>query len=308
MVELLSPSQSEPHPSPRHQHKTGWKPRWDSILITFLAIVGVTSLIYPTASSWLSQYNQSELIRIQQQEYPLDNEEFERVLASAQEYNDALTAGVYLGQNSHLPEGTGESENPKLDYRKQLLAGNSRIMSRVVIPSIDVDLPIYHGTDEATLLRGAGHLEGTHLPIGGKSTHAAITAHRGLAKAKFFSDLDKLAEGDLFNLVTLGETLTYQIVETKVVLPEETDTLEAVEGRDLVTLVTCTPLGINSHRILVTGERITPTPEGQLQYTGDTYLPRFPWWMVIYGIGFIGSIYYLIYRGFKDPQRPYKAR
>lgn len=302
MVDL----QTKPLPkhSPRHTRQTSWKPSRTSIAVGVLAILGMTFLVYPTASSWFAQYNQSAIIRAQQQDYPLEDEEHQQLLANAREYNDALTSGVFLGVNSHLPEGTGESINPDLRYRDQLLTQSSQVMARVVVPKIDVDLPIYHGTDEATLLRGGGHLEGTHLPVGGESTHSAITAHRGLAKAKFFSDLDKIDIGDTFNVVTLGETLTYQVVDTKEVLPEETDTLKTVEGRDLVTLITCTPLGINSHRILVTGERITPTPPEQLRFTGEPYLPHFPWWALAYGTGVIGAVWYVIHRGIRDPQRP----
>lgn len=149
---------------------------------------------------------------------------------------------------------------------------------------IDVDLPIYHGTSDVTLLRGIGHLEGTALPVGGNGTHAVLTGHRGLAESELFTHLDRLAVGDTFTIEVFGQVLTYRVGETKVVDPSDTETLYPVRGKDLVTLVTCTPLGINSQRILVTGERVTPTPARDLAHAGARPdIPGFPWWVVVIG-------------------------
>ena len=174
-------------------------------------------------------------------------------------------------------------------------------MARVKIPSIEVDLPIYHGTDEETLLRGAGHLEGTHLPVGGESTRSVITAHRGLANATMFTDLNRVSEGDSFTIESLGETLVYRVNEIQVIDPTDTGSLQSESGKDLVTLITCTPLGVNTHRILVTGERITPTPAPALHEAGKApEIPGFPWWALLGtgGILLIGG--YLVRRGFVD--------
>ena len=129
-------------------------------------------------------------------------------------------------------------------------------MSYIEIPKIKCSLPIYHGTDEAVLQIAVGHIEGSSLPVGGVNTHCVLSGHRGLPSAKLFSDLDKLEEGDLFMIRTLNQTLTYEVDQIRIVLPEEIDDLEIVEGEDLCTLVTCTPYGINTHRLLVRGHRV----------------------------------------------------
>ena len=134
------------------------------------------------------------------------------------------------------------------------------VMARIVIPSIHVSLPIYHGTDSRTLTEGVGHLFGTSLPIGGPSTHAVLTGHTGLSTATMFDNLNQLKKGDVFYVSSLGQTLKYEVNDITVVKPEETDSLRKVPGRDLVTLITCTPYGVNSHRLLVTGERVPMDP------------------------------------------------
>ncbi|WP_372457104.1 class C sortase [Microbacterium allomyrinae] len=160
-----------------------------------------------------------------------------------------------------------------------LRADETGLMARIKIPSIGVDLPISHGTSDATLAKGVGHLEGTALPVGGASTHSVLTGHRGLADAELFTNLDRVVVGDTFTIETFGEVLTYEVTETQVVSPDQTETLYPQRGVDLVTLVTCTPLGINTHRILVTGERILPTPVRDLDAAGQRPdIPGFPWW------------------------------
>ena len=185
-----------------------------------------------------------------------------------------------------MPHGSGvvdlESNPDVLPYDQQLKAGEAGIMGRIRIPSIDVDLPIYHGTSEETLLKGAGHLEGTSLPVGGDSTRTVITAHRGLPEATLFNNLDQVKEGDTFTLEVFGEVLTYRVFSTQVVEPQDSQAVLVEPGRDLATLITCTPLGVNSHRILVTGERIIPTPAADVDSAGQaSELPRFPWWLPI---------------------------
>lgn len=159
-------------------------------------------------------------------------------------------------------------------------------MGRILIPKAEVDLPIYHGTSEQTLLRGAGHLQGTSLPVGGVGTRTVITAHRGLAEATMFSYLDRLEPGDNFTLSIFDEVLAYRVRDVKVVAPEDSEAIVAEPDKDLATLVTCTPLGINTHRILVTGERIYPTPQKEADEAhAPSGLPRFPWFAVYYAIG-----------------------
>ena len=182
--------------------------------------------------------------------------------------------------NHRLPTGVGTSgaAGESLDYNT-LLVGASGVMARLRIPSIHVDLPIYHGTSDNTLLKGVDHLEGTSLPVGGSDTHAVLTGHRGLAFATMFTNLDKVKNGDTFTIEVMNQVLTYKIFDVRVVNPQDTDSLVAQAGKDLVTLVTCTPLGINSQRILVTGERISPTPQQDIASANKSSgLPGFPWW------------------------------
>lgn len=250
----------------------------------------MTIWTYPSIASWFSQLDQARVLE-NADEYrdhdsgeprASDREQLERAHA----YNEALQSGARIEANERLPLGGGEIDDDALEYRSVLDDGATGLMTRVRIPKIDVDLPTFHGTDDATLLEGLGHLEGTSLPVGGEGTHAVVTGHRGLADARMFTDLDRIDVGDTFTLTTFGEVLAYEVIETIVVEPDETESLRAREGRDLVTLVTCTPLGVNSQRILVTAERIFPTPDADR----DAGLalpegPRVPWWAVILGGG-----------------------
>lgn len=258
-------------------------------LTSLLVIVGVSLLVYPTAAAWVAQYNQTELTR--NYSAMVDNAVPDRKaqLDAAQSYNNALSSGALIGRNERLPHSIGDldeitaSDGKVWKYNEILAAGSLGVMARIRISKIDLDLPIYHGTSDETLLKGAGHLQGTSFPIGGASTRSVITAHRGLANATMFTNLDKVEVGDTFTLETFGEVLTYRVITTEVVEPDDTQTIRAIEGQDLVTLVTCTPLGINSHRILVTGERIIPTPVKDVESAGKSSdLPKFPWWMVAY--------------------------
>ena len=154
-------------------------------------------------------------------------------------------------------------------------------MARLRIKKIDLDLPVYHGTEDATLLKGLGHLRGTSLPVGGSGTRSVITGHRGLASAEMFTRLDEIVKGDTFTIEVFDEILTYRVIDKIVVSPDETKKIAAVPGNDLVTLITCTPLGINTQRILVTGEHIIPTPTSDKALRGKKPdVPRFPWWIV----------------------------
>ena len=153
------------------------------------------------------------------------------------------------------------TEGEKGEYEAQLNVAGNGVMGYIEIPSIGCTLPIYHGTDEAVLQIAVGHMEGTSLPVGGEGSHCVLSGHRGLPSAKLFTDLDQVGEGDTFLLHVLDETLAYEVDQVKVVLPEEAGDLEAVRGEDYCTLVTCTPYGINTHRLLVRGSRTEYLPE-----------------------------------------------
>ncbi|WP_431710941.1 class C sortase [Glutamicibacter uratoxydans] len=299
------PSSTMGHATPgRLDAKRSWRPSKLTILSVILAVVGMSVLLYPSAASWMSSYNQSKLIENFTHSIDEASPGPVQQIATAHAYNDALSSGVRLDANTNVPTGEGTSADKSLVYEDMLATAQSDIMARVRIPTIDVDLPIYHGTSDETLLKGAGHLEGSHLPVGGTDTHSVITAHRGLAQSTMFSNLDRVEVGDTFTIEVFGEVLSYQVRETKVVEPEDTDTLRTVYGKDMVTLVTCTPLGVNSHRILVTGERITPTPAEDLEVAGQApNIPGFPWWAASYGAGLLLSGIYLWRAGYTDAKR-----
>ena len=265
----------------RPEGKRRWRLRLINIIPAVLALAGLALFSYPSVASWFSQYNQSKVVADYEQQVDNAKPAAEEQLAQAHAYNDALSSGAVLEANTNIPTGAGEHPDDSLDYNKILSANAVGLMGRLRIPTIDLDLPIYHGTSDEVLLAGLGHLQGTSLPVGGKGTRSVITGHRGLANATMFTNLDKVGVGDTFTLEVFGEVLSYQVVETKVVAPEETEALRADPDRDLVTLVTCTPLGINTHRILVTAERITPTPADDLAAAGaKPDVPGFPWWAV----------------------------
>ncbi|BDR53448.1 hypothetical protein KIM372_13550 [Bombiscardovia nodaiensis] len=203
-------------------------------------------------------------------------------IALAQAYNQALHAGASYRANTNQPSSK-EGKSLHEQYEQALDAGHG-LMARIQIPSIRLDLPVYHGTGDDTLLQGIGHLEGTSLPVGGMGTHAVLTGHRGLAQATMFTHLDQVKAGDQFTISSFNHVVTYQVIKTQVVDPDQTRSLKPVEGQDLVTLVTCTPLGINTQRIFVTGQRIYPTPQKARQAaTAKPTIPDFPWWALIWG-------------------------
>lgn len=278
---------------------------WVNALIGLVALLGVGIMSYPMVASWLTQYYQSQTI--DQVKDAISHESpttIERELANARQYNEALVGGALVGPDSNVPtsEGVADGEG---GYYDLLNANNDGIMGRLRVPAIDVDMPIYHGTSEETLAKGVGHLQGTSLPVGGVSQHSVLTAHRGYPSATLFNDLHKLKIGDTFTVEVFGEVLTYQVIETQTVLPEETQAVLPRYGEDLMTLITCTPLGINSHRELVTGERVTPTPIGDVERAGQTpEIPGFPWWVLAVGGGLVAYGAFVYVSGRAAARRP----
>ena len=217
-----------------------------------LVLVGVAVLLYPVMAT---QHNNDEQQRLAKMYTATVNsagpETIAKERASAETYNNNLESAPIL-------DPWLESQRPDTPQYQAYLheMDIDPVMARIVIPSIHVSLPIYHGTDSRTLTEGVGHLFGTSLPIGGPSTHAVLTGHTGLSTATMFDNLNQLKKGDVFYVSSLGQTLKYEVNDITVVKPEETDSLRKVPGRDLVTLITCTPYGVNTHRLLVTGERV----------------------------------------------------
>lgn len=213
-------------------------------------LAAIVVILYPLISSLIFQYQADKQYERYQQEMMKQSWELE--IKEAQAYNQNLSEKGSFYYDAFDDEITIEEEI----YRSLLRADEEGMMGYISIPKISLQLPIYHGTDEAVLEKGCGHMEGSSLPIGGTSTHAVICAHTGLGTAELFTNLDQLEPGDQFGISIFGLELTYEVDEIKVVLPDEMDELTIVRDEDFVTLVTCTPYGINSHRLLVRGKRV----------------------------------------------------
>ena len=233
-----------------------------TILLILIFLVGLSLLLYPTVSDYWNSLHQSRAIaQYAEQVANLDNDVYEQLWADADAYNRTLPG---MAQRYVLTDEEKEA------YEQLLDPSGTGVMGYVEIPEISCSLPIYHGTDEAVLQIAIGHIEGSSLPVGGESTHCVLSGHRGLPSAKLFTDLDKLDTGDTFILRVLDETLTYEVDRILIVEPHELSALEIEEGRDYCTLVTCTPYGVNTHRLLVRGHRVENQEEAKaVRVTAD---------------------------------------
>lgn len=224
-----------------------------TIALVLVFLIGLSLLLYPTVSDYWNSRRQSRAIASYLEAVKnLDEEKYAKLFSDAEAFNAMLAKekkGLFL------------TDEQKEEYYKLLDVSGSGIMGYIDIDSIDCHLPVYHGTSGDVLQIAVGHLEGASLPIGGNSTHSVLSGHRGLPSAKLFSDLDKLAVGDTFTVNILDEVLTYEIYEISTVLPHEADSLKIEEGRDLCTLVTCTPYGVNTHRLLLRAHRVETVEE-----------------------------------------------
>ena len=219
-----------------------------TILLVFILLIGLSLLLYPSVSDYWNSFHQTRAIATYAENVAkLDNNQYDQLWEEARAYNEAL---CFRSNPYYL------SEEQKAQYESLLDVSGLGVMGYIEIPEIDVSLPIYHGTEESVLQIAVGHLEWSSLPVGGMSTHCVLSGHRGLPSAKLFTNLDKLREGDTFLLRVLDEVLTYEVDQILIVEPQEIDALKIVEGKDYCTLVTCTPYGINTHRLLVRGHRI----------------------------------------------------
>lgn len=225
-----------------------------TILIVLVLLVGIGLIAYPSFSNYWNMLHQSRAI-VDYQEAVDNNsdEKNQEMLAEAEAYNEKL---AQQSLNLNL------SDEEKEEYDRILDVTGTGIMGYISIESLDIDLPIYHDTTESVLQIAVGHLAGTSLPIGGNNTHSVLTGHTGLPSARLFTDIDKLKKKDTFQITVLNKTITYEVDDIRTVLPDEINTLGIEQDKDLCTLVTCTPYGINTHRLLVTGHRI-PNPKKQ---------------------------------------------
>ncbi|MBD5393937.1 MAG: class C sortase [Lachnospiraceae bacterium] len=219
-----------------------------TIILYLVMLIGLCLLLYPSVADWWNSRHQSRVISSYVEAVEsMNTEDMEALLEAARAYNKRLSVkGI-----SFLLE-----EEEMAEYESLLDISGSGVMGYVQIPKINVSLPVYHGTDEAVLQIAVGHIAGTSLPVGGEGTHSVLSGHRGLPSAKLFTDLDQIEEGDIFTVSVLNETITYKVDQIRIVLPEDVTELQIIPGEDYCTLVTCTPYGINTHRILVRGRRI----------------------------------------------------
>ena len=238
---------------------------FSTIALIIVFFVGVSVLLYPTVSDYWNSLHQSQAIATYADSVEnMDEQDYEKLWDAAVSYNQKLF------QSGH---GLGLKDEEKEEYNKLLDVSGTGIMSYIEIPKIKCSLPVYHGTDEGVLQIAVGHIEGSSLPVGGLNTHCVLSGHRGLPSAKLFSNLDKLEEGDIFMIRTLDQTLTYEVDQIRIVLPDEVEDLKIEEGKDLCTLVTCTPYGINTHRLLVRGHRVANQEEAEaVRVTADAML------------------------------------
>lgn len=251
--------------------------------LIFAAALGL--VLYPLAAVRYNEAHQSTLCAAyEEQLQQADAMSIEQTRLEAEQYNEVLS-----GRAMRDPFGDSALAEASVGYASLLNLGGTDMMGYLEIPAIEVSLPIYHGTDSDTLRTGVGHLLGTSLPIGGEDTHTVLSAHSGMASQRMFTDLDQLQEGDIFYLRVLGETRAYQVDQIKVVLPYETQDLSIVAGKDLCTLLTCTPFGVNTHRLLVRGRRIAY--ETAEEIIVESVTPQGSTWLKEYlrGILFGGS-------------------
>ena len=262
--------------------------KFGNLILVLIMLIGVGLLVYPTFSDWWNSFHQTRAIAGYTAAVAnMDREEFDRMWAEAEAFN------TYLSQKSgrfNLSEQELETYNSILDVT------GTGIMGYIDIPSIKISLPVYHGTDEAILQIAIGHIIGTSFPIGGEGSHCAVSGHRGLPSAKLFTDIDKLQAGDKFLLQVLDRTLTYEVDQIRIVLPQELQDLEIDPYSDYCTLITCTPYGVNTHRLLVRGHRVDNDNTDATRVTADAmrFEPVIVAPLVVAPILFILLIYVLI--------------
>jgi len=230
-------------------------------LLVLVFLAGIALLLYPSLSDYWNSFHQTQAIASYVEDIvQLDEQTYNTILDEARAYNKSI-----IGKKNRYILNDDEQ---KL-YESLLNVSGSGVMGYIDIPKIKCSLPIYHGTDDSVLQVAIGHIAGSSLPVGGLSTHCVISGHRGLPSAKLFTNLDRLVEGDLFTLEILDENLTYKVDQILIVEPEEVEALNIIEGKDYCTLVTCTPYGVNSHRLLVRGVRVEEQEAEKIRVSSD---------------------------------------
>jgi len=234
-----------------------------TLLIVVIGLAGLILLAYPSFSNYWNSFHQSRAVASYVQAVSnMDSSKYDEIIGAAEAYNQELSqTGIQWIMD----------EEQKQRYNETLNVTGSGIMGYIDIPKVNIQLPIYHGTDEAVLQIAVGHIEGSSLPVGGSGSHCIVSGHRGLPSARLFTDIDKMVEGDTFTLSILDRTLTYQVDQIRVVLPTDLSDLAIEPGKDLITLVTCTPYGVNTHRLLVRGHRVE-NAHGDVKVVADALM------------------------------------
>ncbi len=285
-----NPAEKAAEEAPKRRRKG---PSLSTVILVVILLAGVCILLYPSVSDWWNSMHATRAIAgyVTAVE-DLSGEEKERMLEAARRYNAALADGVDYDL----------TEEEYAEYLSLLDIGGTGIMGYVQISAIGVNLPVYHSVDEAVLQIAVGHIPGSSLPVGGERSHSVLSGHRGLPSAKLFSDLDQMQEGDVFTLNVMDQTITYMVDQIRIVLPEETDDLAIQAGKDYCTLVTCTPYGVNTHRMLVRGRRIENIA-GEVVVVAEAV--RIPTYVVIPAVGipllFLSLAGMLLYYRIKGP-------
>lgn len=231
-----------------------------TIILFGMIVVGLGLIAYPSVADWWNSFHQTRAVAAYASKIAdMSHEEYDKILNEAAEYNKQIAETGIRWQMS---------DEEIQEYNSILDITGTGIMAYIDIPKIHVQLPIYHGTDDTILQIAVGHITGSSLPVGGETSHCIVSGHRGLPSAKLFSDLDELVVGDLWTVNVLDQTLTYEVDQIRVVLPTDLKYLEMEDGKDYCTLVTCTPYGVNTHRLLVRGHRV-PNVQGNARVTAD---------------------------------------
>ena len=232
-----------------------------TVIFILVFVIGLSLLLYPTVSDRWNAFHQSRMIISHAENVDrLDADECRTYLEEAEAYNKELRS---------FPDRWNMTDEEKTQYEKTLICDETKIISYVEVPKIKLSLPIYHGTGSGVLQEAVGHLEGSSLPVGGAGTHCVLSGHRGLPSAKLFTDLDKLVVGDQFILYTLNQVLTYEVDQINIVVPTDLSTLAIEDGKDYCTLFTCTPYGINTHRLMIRGHRVETVSEKTILITAE---------------------------------------
>ena len=288
-----TPDEQPEAAAPAKPAKRKKKVDWLSLIMVVVMVVGAGIIAYPTFSDWWNSYHQSRAIaNYVNAVEETDPKVLAKMLEDAHAYNERLLA------KTNRYEMT---QSERIEYESILDLTGDGVIGYLQINAIGVNLPIYHGVSEAVLQVAIGHIEGTSLPVGGPSTHAAVSGHRGLPSARLFTDLDKLVEGDTFTVTVLKETATYEVDQIRIVDPDDISDLNIEQGEDYVTLITCTPYGINTHRMLVRGHRVA-------NVDGKTVIPaeavQIPNYVAVPAVGlpmlFVYLIGALIYYRYKN--------